>query len=75
MPIFAPQEKHFPRKQTQLTTGISSQMRSLFPHSVQCDGGQTIDSLLRYRSETTLRKLPIKSPRIALKIVQSLRGT
>lgn len=29
MPIFAPQEKHFPRRQTQLTTGMSSQMRNL----------------------------------------------
>ena len=62
MPIAAPQRRHFPRRTTQLTTGIRSSGPRRSPHERQRLGGVNTDSPRGTRSTTTVRNEPTTRP-------------
>ncbi len=57
--IFVLQLRHFPRRISQLSTGILSYGAIPLPHFGQLDAGRTIDLSAGIRRMQTFRKLPI----------------
>jgi hypothetical protein len=60
--IFVLQLRHFPRRISQLRTGMLSYGAIAFPHLGQLDAGRTIDLSAGMRKMHTFRKLPTTSP-------------
>src|SRR3954467_3391537 len=60
-----PQCRQRPRSRSQETTGMLSRGAISVPQDGQCEGGRTMDSPRGTRQMTTLRKEPMRRPKIA----------
>src|ERR1700691_1599818 len=73
--IGARQLRHFPRRISQLSTGMLSYGRIFAPHLGHAEAGKTMDFPSGSRRMQTFRKLPIISPKAKVNAPTSPEGS